>query len=165
LGCGGCRLGGVKWLEQEGRIESPTEALEREIWEEVGYRFDQRSKELRPMVVIIPGERKSRVGYVYEFSLDVEEDFNPQDRAEIAQVRFFKAGELIDLVGECVTQFYRPEFNRGMVVWWLRNEHRSAWDPYSPWSERLGPVLNPDFLWRWTDSNELGKEDIYGDIF
>lgn len=147
--------GGLEWLES-GRMESFTEGLLREVGEEVGGEVERPRLEA---VLNLAGERKNRIGVVYSGSLK-EGDYRPEDSKEIVKVKFFTSAELVQLLK--VDDLRKPEFNRGLVIWWLRNERRCMWDPYRG-AEPLDKdtVLDERYLERWLERSieELDSTD------
>jgi ADP-ribose pyrophosphatase YjhB (NUDIX family) len=149
--------GGLNWLESERRIETFAEGVERELREETGVEVDyMRLKS----IVNLPGIERNHIGAVYIAQAGLgEERFSPEDLEEIGDVKFFSEDELIQLFGQIGT-IRKPEFNRGLIAWWLRNAHRHSWDPYRG-AEPLdqGRVLDERYLEEWLDkpTEELFK--------
>lgn len=139
--------GGLEWLVDQKRMETFTEGVERELQEEIG----QEVGYLRLRALVnLPGKGKNRIGAIYTAVLDSEtNDFVPADPSEISAIRPFSEDELIDLLKQDgLTRM--PEFNRGLIVWWLRNSHRDSWDPYRG-AEPLddGRELDERYLQEW----------------
>ncbi len=148
IGGWGPPAGALKWLGSENRMETFTEGIERELHEETGLNVEQPRI---TAIVNLPGEAKNHIGVVYSFSVELEEEeCHPEDGEEISNVRFHSEDELIRLLsGEATIS--RPEFNRGLNVWWLRNKHRDNWDSFSGTTYPLdwNVVLDERYLKKW----------------
>lgn len=106
---------------ESGNLESPMEAILREIWEETGYKKGDLGLMKLEGVIILPSENKSdkyRLGFVYSASIMGDIDPNPQDEA-IKSARYFEVGEVFRLINE--KKIYKPRFNVGILIWWSRN--------------------------------------------
>ncbi len=142
--------GGLNWLPDKGRLETFKEGVERELLEEAGLRSNVRG----PLAILhIPGQNKDKIGVVYESSfkgLGIE--FQPKNVEEIAAVKAFSVPELIDLIDE--SRIRKPEFNKGLIIWWMRNRQRDMWDPFKvkgnrPLDENI--VLDERYLHYWNE--------------
>ena len=119
--------GGLQWLDEKDRLETPFESAERELLEETGVKA-KIDHNIRGMINL-PGAAKNRLGFIFETSINEKElkKNDPTDVEEIEDVRFFNQEELLKLLNE-PNSIYRPEFNRALIIFWLRSEHRDAWD-------------------------------------
>lgn len=143
--------GGLTWFENENRMETFGEGVVRELAEETGLQVEKLSLEA---MVNVPGKTKNHIGAVYTgvYKGDLN-NFEPADKHEISQVRFFSENELFALLNNDEA-IRRPEFNRGLIAWWLQNEHKYAWDPFR--GEDLPPeILDERYLKRWESATAL----------
>ena len=141
--------GGLQWLEDEDRIETFGEGVSREVLEETGIFLPPN---LDPLVVMsLRGKDKYRMGAVYKYTLKEEtKNISPRDTNEIEEVKFFNDHELVALLRQ-ENGINRPNFNRGLIAWWLRNEHRDSWDIYKG-DKMHDEKLNEKYLKEWEDA-------------
>jgi len=135
----GLPAGGLKWLDREDRMETSVEALKRELMEETGLKEGGFNFQEKPYVINLSSGSKNRIGLIYEGNLLYDEYdrvvsnegkliSRPSNKQETDDARFFGEKELLELLKNDL--IYKPEFNRGLTIWWIRNQHRDRWDPY-----------------------------------
>ncbi len=134
----GLPAGGLQWLEHKKRLETPEEAVNRELTEETGLKETNLNHRLTREAVInltAPGEPRGKIGHIYDGTTDLgitdghgQLMASPEDITEIEEAKFFEEEELIALLKK--KEIRKPDFNRGIIIWWIRNRHRDRWDPY-----------------------------------
>lgn len=133
----GLPAGGLKWLKAEKRLETAHEALKRELQEETGLDPNHLRYHLIGLINL-PGETKNRFGIIFDVDFEEPPDYRPgtgadfpykpTDTEEIESANFFTPVQLLDFMRKDV--IYKPDFNRGLIHWWIRNSERTVWDPY-----------------------------------
>lgn len=122
----GLPAGGIRIHNEEDRPETPLEALSRELREETSLDLpfiDKKPKLLAVLNHPHPTMQRNSLGIIYKLSFgnDEPELAEIEDSGEIEQVQFFNLKELRDLL-EDDGNIYRPDFNVGIIRWWVRNE-------------------------------------------
>jgi NADH pyrophosphatase NudC (nudix superfamily) len=130
-------------------METFEEAVLREVFEETGIRPVRTPRLLT--VINIPGKNKNHIGAIFQTSFGYDElsHLHPQDTSEIEAVRVFTDKELFELLNT-PDAINRPQFNKGLIAWWWRNEHRDVWDPHRGTEpEDKGISLDEIYLKKW----------------
>lgn len=156
--------GGLRWKDSENRLETFLEGITREVQEETSIELTEEPHFIS--IVNVPGTNKNHIGAVYSAVVRIDQghELLPVDGEEIEAVKFFTEKELVELLRE-QDMINRPEFNKGIIAWWLRNEARVNWDPYGPFRpsssnpKDRNSDLNERYLQHW--ATKSGTEGLY----
>ncbi len=106
------------------RLETSREALRRELLQETGINIKDLShlSFIGALIMDHPTKNKHSLGFVFAATLDEEfvEELLPQDQ-EIEELKFFMPSELRVLLEGGDNSLFRPDFNEGLIRWWVRN--------------------------------------------